>query len=196
MKIWPHKVLILFWKESLLHLLNPHAPIWNLLNVILTFLQSFRFYNFTSFSSEECLTFSSDLVCQNAVLSSPLSSPYSPDTISPSLLFCVLAVPLLPSQGFFFHNATVWRSRASLSSTPLPLLAALILMLLQASICVFAAVTFIQYLSKNWSWACCSWSAEPEWWEGGGSACGGGWVLGGGCGWSTQEQEFWEKSAF
>lgn len=62
---------------------------------------------------------------------------------------------------------------------PLPLLAALILMLLLASICVFAAVTFIQYLSKNWSWACCSWFAEPEWWEGGGALPvgeGGCWV--------------------
>lgn len=84
----------------MLHLFTPHAPIWNLLNVILTFLQSFHFYNFTSFSSEECLTFSSDLVCQSAVLSSPLSSRYSPDTISPSLLFYVLAFPVLPFQGF------------------------------------------------------------------------------------------------
>lgn len=60
------------------------------------------------------------------------------------------------------------------------LLAGMIFMLLLASICVFAAVTFIQYLSKNWFWACCSWSAEPQQWEGGGCACGGGRVLGGG----------------
>lgn len=126
---------------------------------------------------------------------SALSSPYSQDTVLQCLFFIFSPSPF--SRGFFLKGmCDAVKPGVTVSAMLQLLLAGGLLMLLLPSICVFAALTFIQYLSKNWSWACCSWSAEPQRWEGGGSACGGGRVLGGGCGWSTQEWEFWEYSAF
>lgn len=52
-------------------------------------------YNFSSFSREVCLTFSSDLVCWRHLLS-PLSSPYSQNTTLQSVRSI-----FLPGGGFF-----------------------------------------------------------------------------------------------
>lgn len=166
--------------------------------VILTFLLSFRWLLLLLFQfPQQWGVF--DIQQRPCVLAGPsvfsAIVPVFPEHGRAVVIFFKFSCILIsPSSVFFFFSVTQWKP-VMLQ----PLLAGLILMLLlllPASICVFAAVTFIPYLSKNWSWACCSRSAEPQRWVGGLCLWGRAGVLGGGCRWSTQEWEFWEFSAF